>query len=342
MHMSGKSGYQGADGQGSEDERMTMQGAADGGRQRTGRARYRRPALIAGCVVACLVACTSGAAAAGKILGLNAANAKKTMTSPRRSSGGGHQPTSPTGRKATASPTPSAAPARSSPHATASPSHQAPPPGVSRTVTGHQLPRQVGALFDSSGLSGSHHCTASVVNSPGENLIVTAAHCLGSTSDVFVPAYHDGVAPYGVWHLQRIVVDAAWTDDSSPDDDVAFAVVAPLDGRTIQSVVGGYTLGIDEGTGGRVTLTGYPATSQDPVTCTNHISSFSSTQNEIHCTGMTGGTSGTPWVTGDSPGTVMGVIGGYEQGGDTADVSYSVAFGQSVQSLYQEATAGGN
>ncbi|MFF4211228.1 trypsin-like serine peptidase [Streptomyces sp. NPDC001796] len=327
---------------------MTRQGAANGGRERTGRARYRRPALTLGCVVACLVACTSGAAAAGKLFGLKAPNAakaanpKKTATSPRRSGGGGHQPPSPAVQKATASPGPSAAPARSSSHATAPPSHQAPPLGVSRTVPDSRLPGQVGALFDGSGLSGSHHCTASVVNSPGEDLIVTAAHCLGSTSDVFVPAYHDGVAPYGVWHLQRIVVGAGWTDDSSPDDDVAFAVVAPLDGRTIQSVVGGYTLGIDEGTGGRVTVTGYPATSQDPVTCTNRISSFSSTQNEIYCTGMTGGTSGSPWVIGDSPGTVMGVIGGYEQGGDTSDVSYSVAFGRSVQSLYEEATSSGD
>ncbi|MFF3906341.1 trypsin-like peptidase domain-containing protein [Streptomyces sp. NPDC001848] len=324
---------------------MTMQRATDSGRRRTGGARYRRPALVLGCVVACLVACTGGATAAGKIFGLSAANARRTATSPRHSGGGGQRPPSTADRKATPSPTaspaPSVAPARPSPHATASPSQQAAPLGVSRTVPASQLPPQVGALFDG-GLNGSHHCTASVVNSPGENLIVTAAHCLGSTSDVFVPAYHDGLAPYGVWHLQRIVVDARWTDDSSPDDDVAFAVVAPLDGRTIQSVVGGYTLGIDHGTGGHVTITGYPETAQDPVTCTNHISSVSSTQNEIYCTGMTGGTSGSPWVTDDSPGTVMGVIGGYEQGGDTADASYSVAFGESVQSLYQEARSGDN
>jgi V8-like Glu-specific endopeptidase len=206
-------------------------------------------------------------------------------------------------------------------------------------------------LFDSSGLSGSHHCTASVVNSPGEDLIVTAAHCLGSASDVFVPAYHDGVAPYGVWHLQRVVVDTRWTTGSDPDADVAFAVVAPLAGRTIQSVVGGYDLGIGQGTSGRVTLTGYPETSEDPVTCADQISSFSSTQNEIYCTGMTGGTSGSPWITTDGTsgtggtggtGTVMGVIGGYEQGGDTADVSYSVVFGRNVQDLYAEATSGGN
>jgi V8-like Glu-specific endopeptidase len=197
-------------------------------------------------------------------------------------------------------------------------------------------------VFDSDGLNGSHYCTASVVNSPGGDVIVTAAHCLDSTSEVFVPGYHDGLAPYGVWHLQRLVVDQQWTDDSDPDSDVAFAVVAPLDGRTVQSVVGGYDLGIDRSTSAQVTVTGYPGASEKPVTCTNRITSFSSTQNRIDCTGMASGTSGSPWVTAGSPGTVMGVIGGYEQGGDTDDVSYSVAFGQNVANLYRQATSSGN
>jgi hypothetical protein len=76
-----------------------------------------------------------------------------------------------------------------------------------------------------------------------------------------------------------------------------------------------------------------------PLTCTNSISSFSSTQLEIGCTGLTGGTSGSPWVTGGIPGTVIGVIGGYEKGGVTPDISYSVAFGPSVEILYQEAAS---
>jgi hypothetical protein len=38
-------------------------------------------------------------------------------------------------------------------------------------------------------------------------------------------------------------------------------------------------------------------------------------------------------------GTVIGVIGGYEQGGDLPQVSYSVAFGAAVAALYQAAKA---
>ncbi|PWI44352.1 hypothetical protein CK485_08365 [Streptomyces sp. ICBB 8177] len=202
----------------------------------------------------------------------------------------------------------------------------------------------MGAVFDSDGLSGTHHCTASVVDSPGKDLIVTAAHCLGTTSDLFVPGYHDGQAPYGIWHIQRIVTDAQWNSDSDPDHDVAFAVVEPLNGRSIESVVGAYTLGVGQGTSDPVTIIGYPEVSDEAIACTDSVTAYSSTQLRIYCTGYSGGTSGSPWLVGagsqdGSGGTVMGVIGGYEQGGDSDDVSYSVAFGSAVQSLYEQAVS---
>ncbi|WP_344184683.1 trypsin-like serine peptidase [Streptantibioticus ferralitis] len=214
-------------------------------------------------------------------------------------------------------------------------------PGISHPVPVSRIAAQVGALFNG-GLNGAHHCTASVVDSPGGDLIVTAAHCLGSTSDVFVPGYHDGTAPYGVWRLRRVIVDAQWSASSDQDHDVAFAVVAPENGRDLQSVVGGYALGIGQGTSRPVTMTGYPQATQTPITCTNGISAYGSSQLRIYCTGFTGGTSGGPWVIdGAGSGTVIGVIGGYQQGGDTPDVSYSVAFGPNVQSLYEQAAAAG-
>jgi hypothetical protein len=56
------------------------------------------------------------------------------------------------------------------------------------------------------------------------------------------------------------------------------------------------------------------------------------------CDGFPNGTSGSPWVTNVSPatglGTVVGVIGGYEQGGDTPAVSYSSYFDQDIMDLY--------
>ena len=49
----------------------------------------------------------------------------------------------------------------------------------------------VGALFTrkANGTLGSHFCTASVVKSPGENLLITAAHCMaGRAVDLRVTA----------------------------------------------------------------------------------------------------------------------------------------------------------
>jgi hypothetical protein len=53
---------------------------------------------------------------------------------------------------------------------------------------------QVGALFQGAWRSEPHFCTASVVDSPSGDVIVTAAHCLsGDASDLeFVPMCHDG------------------------------------------------------------------------------------------------------------------------------------------------------
>jgi hypothetical protein len=60
----------------------------------------------------------------------------------------------------------------------------------------------VGALFTTSaGQLGQHFCTASVVDSPAGDLVITAAHCVTGTSGTieFVPGYDRGSQPYGAW-----------------------------------------------------------------------------------------------------------------------------------------------
>jgi V8-like Glu-specific endopeptidase len=216
--------------------------------------------------------------------------------------------------------------------------------GHSVILTAAQQPAQVGALFAGSIASG-HHCTASVVDSPAGDLLVTAAHCLssGASSHVFVPAYHDGKAPHGIWKISQVVEDAAWTSGRNPDHDVAFAVVEPLDGRSLESVVGGY--GLDTGGSGETTvqITGYPTSTDRPISCTGTAKRFTDTQLTVYCTGYADGTSGSGWVEDYDPATgtgrLIGVIGGYQTGGDTEDVSYAALFGTDVRSLYEQAVA---
>ena len=63
---------------------------------------------------------------------------------------------------------------------------------------------------------------------------------------------------------------------------------------------------------------------------------------EFYCYGYRAGTSGGPWIIGFTSrgtGTLFGVIGGYEAGGDYEWASYSAVFGASALSLYRQAEA---
>jgi V8-like Glu-specific endopeptidase len=222
-------------------------------------------------------------------------------------------------------------------------------PGVSHVTQGGAEAARVGALFQHDP-NGDHFCTASVVDSPGQDLIVTAAHCVnagtgsGNNSDVvFIPAYRDGDAPYGVWLPKTIIVDPRWAATGDPDLDVAFIALQSDDGTNIESVLGANRLGIDQGFDHMVRITGYPTSGQEPISCANHTAEQSQNQMRVDCTGYTGGTSGSPWIADFNPitrsGVVVGVIGGYQQGGDTPDVSYSPYFDAAVQRLYQQAVA---
>jgi V8-like Glu-specific endopeptidase len=205
----------------------------------------------------------------------------------------------------------------------------------------------VGALFGySAGKLGNHFCTASVVNSRHGDLAVTAAHCVSGRVNqlAFVPGYADGKAPYGIWPVTQVYTDQAWKSTQDPNDDVAFLRLSPAsNGVPIENITGAEELGTSLPTSTLVQVIGYPDGASQPVWCVNWTKSFTPTQLEFVCGGYTNGTSGGPFLTNVSrvtgEGTIIGVIGGYEQGGLTPSVSYSSVFGTAVTSLYQVADA---
>jgi V8-like Glu-specific endopeptidase len=214
------------------------------------------------------------------------------------------------------------------------------PFGVTTVADDSAQSRRVGALFDAGragDLTGHHFCTASVVHSPRRDLLISAAHCLAGDADlVFVPGYRDGRAPYGIWTVIRRFLPGGWVRDQDEDSDLAFAVVAPLDGRNVEDAVGGNRFVTGAATGATaVTVTGYPDSREEPVSCTNRPVAFGRTQQRIDCPEFTGGTSGSPWV--DCGRQVVGVLGGHEKGGSTPDTSYSVVFGAEAAELYRDA-----
>jgi V8-like Glu-specific endopeptidase len=206
---------------------------------------------------------------------------------------------------------------------------------------------RVGALF-AHNAAGNHFCTASVVASPGKDVLITAAHCIhggkgsGYGTDIaFIPDYRNGNAPFGVWTPKKLLVAPQWANSSDPDYDVGFVVLQPHNGQNIQKVLGANHLASDTGYRYLVRVTGYPDSVNAPIACRNWTSRQSATQLRFECGGFTGGTSGSPWVTRfeahSRTGTIVGVIGGYQQGGNTPSVSYSAYVDSGIQQLYQQA-----
>ncbi|MFF5705056.1 hypothetical protein ACFY7H_21495 [Streptomyces sp. NPDC012794] len=224
----------------------------------------------------------------------------------------------------------------------------------------------VGRMFVMQG-GGAYFCTASVVSSPGRDMVLSAAHCLLGTDTrqvAFVPQYtRANPRPYGLFPVLR---DAAgrskvWiapryrTDgpDRAATLDVAFAQVGPgADGLPVEDVVGGNRLVTGAAFNhSKVTLVGHPASAARPRVCVNRTTRFTSRDPKspgsflrIDCTGYPGGTSGGPFLahydTRTQTGDVIGVIGGWKTGGPTADTSYSSYFGAEIRKLYRTAVAG--
>jgi hypothetical protein len=192
----------------------------------------------------------------------------------------------------------------------------------------------VGAIFDADDVgpagpaADGHFCSGAVVDTPAGDTVVTAAHCVADgdgtparTDIVFVPGYHDGIAPFGVWTVRDSAVDQRWLDDADPDLDVAFLTVGRDGAGPIEDLTGGYALSADSGDGGLVQVVGYPEGADDPVAPTGFATRFGPTQLRLVGADLPGGTSGGPWLRGGT--RIVGVTGGYQEGGVSQDVSYA-------------------
>lgn len=201
----------------------------------------------------------------------------------------------------------------------------------------------VGALFHDGG-NGSHFCSASVITSAHHNLLVTAAHCLlGQSNLAFVPNFHNGVRPYGTWKLTKFTIDPLFVSNHNINRDFAFAEVAPVGGKQIQDVVGSNALRINQGFTNKVTVIGYPSSTNRAVICSNTTKRYQNYayQVEFDCAGYPGGTSGSPWLldynSSTHHGYVNGVIGGYNGGGPNDDISTTSYFDNDIQKDYDNA-----
>ncbi len=167
----------------------------------------------------------------------------------------------------------------------------------------------VGKLFFTKQGVGDFICSASVIR---QRLILTAGHCVhkGSggtggffTNFLFVPAYRDGVAPFGTWDWAYVVTTSTWSTGNAVFPNAQdFAIIEPEDfnGFRIGASFTGY-LGYVTGklNPNHATLLGYPKNldgglKMHQVTAGSK-GSFGN-NSVIYGADMTGGASGGPWV----------------------------------------------
>jgi V8-like Glu-specific endopeptidase len=188
----------------------------------------------------------------------------------------------------------------------------------------------------------SHTCTASVVKSPTQDLLITAAHCVYSNGVGmrYVPGSVNGSAPYGSWTVTAAYADPTWSSSRNPIRDVAFLRVAPqrINGvvRTVQQLTGGNSLIRTPLNVGRVSIPAYVAeVGGAPITCLA-ATYRNGTYLGFDCEGYADGVSGAPWLRGS---TVVGVVGGLHQGGCSDNTSYSAPFDNATIATYQRAVS---
>jgi hypothetical protein len=232
-----------------------------------------------------------------------------------------------------------------------------------------------GAPWTKAGLSGSTNgrlyfvsnnepyvCSATVVNSSSGDIVATAGHCVWDTETgtgfakdfLFIPADADNgtVAPFGRWTALSVDLSpqfsatARETSQGSTGDgwafDIAFLKMAPLNGKSIQSVTGGQGIAFGIPVEG-ITAIGYPSAPPFDGTVERYCSSATWQPGdfgdyEINCN-MTPGCSGGSWLTRFDPTRGAGYLVSVTSVGG-GGVLNGAQLGQAAYTLYQHAIAG--
>ncbi|WP_030339803.1 trypsin-like serine peptidase [Streptomyces sp. NRRL S-1022] len=192
-------------------------------------------------------------------------------------------------------------------------------------------------------------CTGDAVTSQNASTVLTAGHCVkyqGSwhTNWVFVPGYDNGNAPYGQWTAAKTLTTPQWEASEDINYDVGAAVVTPLNGRTLTSVVGAQGVQFNGGYNKPMHSFGFPAASPYDGTKLIYCSGNSSKDflfSQDHGLGcnMTGGSSGGPWFTGFDEASGTGLQASVNSFGYTflPNRMFGPYFGDVVKALYDQA-----
>ncbi|MBT2235423.1 serine protease [Nonomuraea sp. NEAU-A123] len=192
-------------------------------------------------------------------------------------------------------------------------------------------------------------CSGSAVTSANKSVVLTAGHCvkLGGTFHtnwVFVPGYENGNRPSGTWAATRLLTTPQWNASEDIDFDVAAAVVAPLQGKTLTDAVGGQGVAFNQARRQRMYAFGYPAAAPYDgaklIYCSGRtFDDFLLSEDQGLTCDMTGGSSGGPWFQNFTESTGLGIqnsVNSFKYN-FAPNLMFGPYFGSEAQAVYQAA-----
>jgi V8-like Glu-specific endopeptidase len=139
-------------------------------------------------------------------------------------------------------------------------------------------------------------------------LVLTAGHCAHGGPGVgfytnfrFVPAFTNGVAPFGQWTVSDVFVSPVWSEDARvPNaEDWAILVMQDLNGQAIAEVTGRLSFKTNRLVPNHVKMLGYPVAfdgGQEMHQVDSGSLLLGRESTVVYGGDMTGGASGGPWV----------------------------------------------
>ncbi|MEU8248693.1 peptidase [Nonomuraea sp. NPDC048916] len=192
-------------------------------------------------------------------------------------------------------------------------------------------------------------CSGSAVTSANKSVVMTAGHCvkLGGafhTNWVFVPGYDNGDRPHGTWVATRLLTTQQWNASEDINFDIAAAVVAPLEGRTLVDAVGGQGLAFNQSRRQQMYAFGYPAAApydgSKLIYCAGRaFDDFLMSRDHGLTCNMTGGASGGPWFRNFDESTGLGSLNSVNsfKYNFAPNWMFGPYFGNEAQAVYQAA-----
>jgi hypothetical protein len=201
--------------------------------------------------------------------------------------------------------------------------------------------------------SGFGRCSGTAVDSHNESVVITAGHCVNEFGHwfnqdwVFVPGFHDGVRPFGVFVAKWLGATSRWVEGGSENADVGAAVVSRNErGQTLGEAVGGDEIAFGLSPNQVFDVHGYPVeapfdgASQRVCAGTpflgHDLVSFlqpGPLNLALSCE-VTGGASGGGWTI---RGNVLNGVTNYGYGDDPT-TDFGSYFGGAVRDLYKHAS----